>query len=664
MSVQRSQRFTRENPCPVCRGYEQAGRGQGKRCHGFRSDDGNFAYCTREEWSGDALRHDEHAGAWVHDLRRAPATERGGYSTRNGEHLRVLPPAPPREKTMCYDYHDADGTLRYQVVRYPDKRFVQRRPDGKGGWLYNLDGVTRLLYRLPALLASGPDTPVYIVEGEKDVNTLRALGLVATTNSEGAGKWRAECNRYLSGRQVVIVPDNDDAGWNHARAVAASLAPVAACVKVITLPDVAEKGDVTDWLNGSGSLAALTALAEAQECWDVPEVGQGDHHKVDDPLDPLDPPLVIGPRFVHPGTVVMEQVRWLWRGYIPLGKLAVVDGDPGLGKSTMMTDLAARVTNGDAMPDGSPGLDEPAGVLILSAEDGIGDTILPRLEAAGAHMDRVRIFDVIGTVDGERLPTLDDRQAIEAGIRAVDARLVIIDPFMAYLPPHVNAYRDQDVRRVLAPLGKLAERTGAAIVIVRHPNKMVGMSALHRGGGSIGIIGAVRAGLLVAPDPHDSEGPRRVLAVVKNNLAPPAPSFAYHIETAANAAGRIVWEGQVAFTANQLTAAPSDGEERSALREAMDFLRDALADGPQPVAAVTQSAKSAGISEITLKRARREGRIAGSRGGSGVFVWQLPDVPSPVVIRQVDHLDHLDHHHVDDPDDPLPSAVQDALPNL
>jgi len=215
MSVQRSQRFTRDNPCPVCRGYEQAGRGQGKRCHGFRSEDGNFAYSTREEWSGDAVRHDENAGAWVHDLRRAPATERGGYSTRNGEHLRVPPPAPPlpRGNPMHYDYHDADGALRYQVVRYPDKGFTQRRPDGKGGWLYNLDGVTRLLYRLPELLATGPDTPVYVVEGEKDVNTLRALGLVATTNSEGAGKWRAECNRYFVGRQVAIVPDNDTAGW-------------------------------------------------------------------------------------------------------------------------------------------------------------------------------------------------------------------------------------------------------------------------------------------------------------------------------------------------------------------------------------------------------------------------------------------------------------------
>ncbi len=382
---------------------------------------------------------------------------------------------------------------------------------------------------------------------------------------------------------------------------------------------------MTDWLNAGGSHDALAALVAAETCWDAPPGGQGGHPQWGDHPDH---PLVIGGRFVCPGDVAAEDVRWLWRGYIPLGKLTVVDGDPGLGKSMMMTDLAARVSTGAAMPDGSPGLDAPAGTLLLSAEDGIGDTIRPRLEAAGAVMERTLVFDRFVAVDGERLPTLDDLAAMEEGIAAVGARLVVIDPLMAFLPPHVNAYRDQDVRRILAPLGKLAERTGAAIVIVRHPNKMVGMSALHRGGGSIGIIGAARSGLFVAPDPHDPEGPRRVLAVVKNNLAPPAPSFAYHIETATNGAGRIIWEGIVSFTANQLAAPPADGEERSALMEAMDFLRDALAGGSQPVVAMKQGAKAAGISETTLKRAWRGLRCTTTKDGEGAYRWQLADAPA------------------------------------
>ncbi len=242
MSVQRSQRFTKDNPCPVCRGYEQQGRGQGKRCHGFRSEDGNYAYCTRDEWSTEAISFNRETNAWVHDLRRAPGTERGGYSTRNGGHLRVPPAAPSRGNPMLYDYRDADGTLHYQVVRYPEKGFSQQRPDGKGGLIYNLDGVARLLYRLPELLAAPPEETVYLVEGEKDVETLRALGLVATTNSGGTGKWPPECDQRLAGRHVAILPDNDDAGWGHAFAVAARLALVAACVKVVTLPDLPQRG--------------------------------------------------------------------------------------------------------------------------------------------------------------------------------------------------------------------------------------------------------------------------------------------------------------------------------------------------------------------------------------------------------------------------------------
>ena len=630
MSVQRWQRFTRDNPCPICRGYEQAGRGAGKRCHGFRSEDGNFAHCTREEWSASALSFNTETQAWVHDLRRAPATERGGYSTRNGEHLRVPPPAPPRGNPMHYDYCAADGTLLFQVVRTADKRFTQQRPDGAGGVIHNLDGVPRVLYRLPELLASGPETPIYLVEGEKDVNTLRALGLVATTNPGGAGKWRAEYTPCFAGRQVVIVPDNDRAGWEHALAVAKALTPVAACVKVVALPEVAEKGDVTDWLNGSGSLPALIALVAAEQCWEVPQGGQdaqggqGAHLHYDEHLEHLHFPQGFRAVFIRPGDVAAEQVQWLWQGYIPRGALTVVDGDPGLGKSTMMMDLAARLTTGAVMPDGSAGLAAPAGILMLCAEDSISTTIRPRLEQAGAAMARTLILDHLTTPVGERQPTIGDIAAIAEGIATVEACLVIIDPLMAFLPPNVNAYRDQDVRRVLTPLSQLAQRTGAAIVVVRHPNKMVGQSALHRGGGSIGIIGAARSGLLVAPDPHDPEGPRRILAAVKNNLAPPAPSLAYHIEGEKDGAGRIVWEGVASFSANQLIAPPLDGEESSMLTEAMDFLRGALADGTQPAAAMTKAAREAGITEQTLRRAKCALRCRSAKDGKGWF-WRLPD---------------------------------------
>jgi hypothetical protein len=264
---------------------------------------------------------------------------------------------------------------------------------------------------------------------------------------------------------------------------------------------------------------------------------------------------------------------------------------------------------------------------MLSAEDSITTTIRPRLEKAGAAMERTLVLDHVTTPEGKRPPTIADIGVLAEGIGMVGASLIVIDPVMAFLPPSVNAYRDQDVRRVLTPLSQLAEESGAAIVIVRHPNKMVGQSALHRGGGSIGIIGAARCGLLVAPDPHDPEGPRRILAVVKSNLAPPAPSLAYHIEGQKNEAGRIVWEGVASFTANQLAAPPTDSEERGVLTEAMDFLRDALTEGATPALAVVKAAREAGIAERTLKRAKRELRCQSMKDGAAWF-WQLPDVPA------------------------------------
>ena len=234
-----------------------------------------------------------------------------------------------------------------------------------------------------------------------------------------------------------------------------------------------------------------------------------------------------------------EQVEWLWPGRLPLGKLAVLDGDPGLGKSALTLDLAARVSAGLELPDGSRC--GPAGVVLLSAEDGLEDTIRPRLDAAGADTERIVALSMIGVgTRAERLVSLtQDLDAIEAAIRRVGAALVVIDPLMAFLTGKTDSHKDQDIRRALAPLAALAERTGAAVLIVRHLNKSAGGNALYRGGGSIGIIGAARAGLVVAPDPEDPE--RRILAANKHNLSGAAPSLVFRVEAAPNGAARVAW---------------------------------------------------------------------------------------------------------------------------
>lgn len=170
---------------------------------------------------------------------------------------------PPREGGQVigatYDYRDEAGQLLYQVVRFVPKDFRQRRPGPAGGWEWSIKGARRVLYRLAELLASPFEDPVFVVEGEKDAEALAAMGLTATTNVGGAGKWRPEYTACLKGRHVVILPDNDDAGRTHGQAVAEALAPVAASVRVVNLPGLPAKGDVSDWLKAGGTKEALLA---------------------------------------------------------------------------------------------------------------------------------------------------------------------------------------------------------------------------------------------------------------------------------------------------------------------------------------------------------------------------------------------------------------------
>jgi len=248
-----------------------------------------------------------------------------------------------------------------------------------------------------------------------------------------------------------------------------------------------------------------------------------------------------------------EQVRWLWPGRIPLGKVTVLDGDPGTGKSTLT--IAAKVTTGSPFPDGAR--PERGDVILLNAEDDIGDTIRPRLEAAGADLARCWVLpDVQPEPDRPpRPPELPaDLDAVEGMVKDKQAALVVVDPLMAFLSGQVDSHRDQDIRRVLASLGYMAARTGAAVVIVRHMNKGQG-SALYRGSGSIGIIGAARAGLLVAPDPEDED--RRVLALTKSNLAKMPQALAYRlVDDERYSCARVVWDGVTSHTATDLLRPP------------------------------------------------------------------------------------------------------------
>lgn len=330
-----------------------------------------------------------------------------------------------------------------------------------------------------------------------------------------------------------------------------------------------------------------------------------------------------------------RQVSWLWPGWLPEGKLALLDGDPGLGKSLLTLDLCARLSTGRPMPDGSAG---PGVVpsLVLNAEDGAEDTINQRLEAFGADKDLVFVVDQpendwSGPV---RLPS--QWAALELAVAQHQARLVVFDPIVAFLDASVQANSDQSVRRALGPLHQIAAKHGCAILMVRHLNKESHGRARYRGGGSIAFQGACRATWLVERDPSEQGG--LVLAQVKNNLAARQPSLAFTVSPAASGgqdapARTLTWRGASPFSADQLLAAAcSAGRGQTMLERACRFLTQLLEPGPQSTPAIWEAGKAHGFTERYLREAQRVLHIGSKRTGSGRehrAYWYLPGQSPP-----------------------------------
>lgn len=506
---------------------------------------------------------------------------------------------PEATIAATYDFPDAEGKLLYQVVRFDPKDFRQRRPDGNGGWLWNLKGITPVLYRLPEVLkAVREGRTVYIVEGEKDADNLAELGLTATTNSGGAEKWRPEYAEVLKGASVVITPDRDAPGQRHAAKVAASLHGKAKSIKVVELPDRDgyQIKDVSDWLAAGGTLTELETL-----------VSKAPEYK----------PKESDISLVCIADVEAESVSWLWFPYIPKGKLTLLEGDPGIGKSWVSLAITTAVSLGTGLPGAED--TEPQRVLLASAEDGLGDTIRPRLDAMAGNIRNVHAIK--GALDFG-----NGGLAILAGyIEQVNPALVIIDPLVAYIGAGVDIHRANETRAVMAQLADIAEKHGCAILAVRHLTKGGMLKPIYRGIGSIDFAAACRSVLMAGCDPDNPQ--KRGIVQIKSNLAPMGKAIGYELRD-----GGFYWTGESDLTAARILAAEDSGEGKSARDEAADFLRDELADGPVEWQQIERDRKAAGIAEITLRRAReslgvkirREGEL-GKRGG-GRSVWELPEV--------------------------------------
>ena len=506
-----------------------------------------------------------------------------------------------------------DGRKAIRPIRWSGERFELGEPpappDGKP------------LYRLNELAAL-PGDPVAVVEGESCADALAALGLLATTSGGADSAGRADW-QPLAGRDVSIWRDNDEAGARYAAEVAERLRALDCHVRLVDVAALAlpPKGDAVDWLamHPDATDADVLALATVE-----PPAATGDG----------DPPPMAARCLAN---VKAEPVCWLWPGRIARGKVTVLAGNPGLGKSQITASLAAIVATAGQWPIDRTRAERGA-VAFLTAEDDAADTLVPRLKAAGADLSLSHVLDAVRATDREGLPTLrgfdlsrDVSALAEMLTRIGDVRLLVIDPISAYLGG-VDSHRNAEVRALLAPLSDMAAALGVAVVAVSHLNKGGGSDALSRVTGSLAFVAAARAAWIVAKDPQDPA--RRLFLPAKNNLGPDGAGLSFAIEAVTIEGdietSRIAWHAEpVTITANEALAAdggPDRREEAPQRKEAEEWLAASLSGGPVPSADLLRSAGSVGISRRTLFRAKEALGVAAAKGDfKGGWVWRLPD---------------------------------------
>lgn len=421
---------------------------------------GSFSVDLRK---GTWFCHESNTGGGVIDLVRInePASLNGGISQVLQEKFGI---APQQEKALTpakylakqYDYYDSDGVLRYQVQRFEPKTFRQRRPDDKGGWLYNLQGVEALPYNLVGMIQN-PDAPIFIVEGEKCAERLNQLGLVATTNHGGAKNWKPELNQYFKGRNVIVLPDNDTAGKAHADVVISQLYSTAKAIKRVDLPGD-DKDDVVDWLFKGGDVRQLHELVKA-----TPPIAVEP-----EPAEPEDKPDVFE-TYSLDYLKNMPPVEWLVDGMLTAHGFAVLYGAPGIGKSFMSIDIALSVAYGKPWHDRAT----KAGAVLYLAAEGVGG-LGKRVRSWQAH------YDTHGVTDFHVLPMavkILEAPDLEKLLRTIDNfgvqfSMIVIDTVARTLASTGSDENDATAMGQFGEMcGVIQRHAGCAVLAVHHSGK-------------------------------------------------------------------------------------------------------------------------------------------------------------------------------------------------
>jgi len=323
-------------------------------------------------------------------------------------------------------------------------------------------------------------------------------------------------------------------------------------------------------------------------------------------------------KLINMEQVEIEKIDWLLYPFIPFGKVTIVQGDPGEGKTTMVLQIIAKLTKGEAvLPSGSDesALEEktmvlePVNVIYQTAEDGLGDTIKPRLLSAGADCSRVMVID-----DNDQALTMMDARLEEAIIQT-KARLVVLDPIQGFLGTDVDMHRANEIRPLMKRVAVLAEKYHCAIILIGHMNKNSNGKSSYRGLGSIDFQAAARSVLIVGRIKDEPE--IRVVCHVKSSLAPEGKSIAFRLDKDTG----FEWIGEYDISADDLLSGDNRGQK---IHEAKEFLKEILVSGSVAQTKVAEEAESRGIKKKTLWNAKKELEIDSVKIGNQWF-WMLPE---------------------------------------
>ncbi len=543
--------------------------------------------------------------------------------------------------TAHWPYHNADGTEAFVVLRFDackaSKGGKTYRPIHRDGAGYNEgDPPGPLpLYRLPELLAR-PTELVCVCEGEKAADAAVSIGLLTTTSAHGAKSADKTNWGPLAGRDIVNLPDNDADGEKYSEAVARMLLNLnpPAKVRVVRLPGLPIKGDLADYVSDSDleDKAAIGQQVMALAAEVTPLAAPAPKEELGGTCTK---PRAIQLRIVGMDQVTERETEWLWPGWIPLGTLTIIGGNPGGGKTSLALDLSTRLSRGWAMPGRGNETGQCGMIVFIGEEDGASRTLRPRLRKMGADLTQIKILEGLIIGEDEAAFTLD------RGLQPLDilmelypeTKLLILDPITDYLGFEVNPNSNAEVRRVLRPLNPWADRHNVAVVGVTHLNKRKDDDAAFRVLGSMGFVAVARAVLGVSIHPEDADKPawekRRVVTPIKESYAPEGDAVVFRIDRMTQT---LLWDAEaLPMGANEALSGGTKGKPTGTTK-AEAWLRTQLANsqGPVEFATLQKRAEECGVcSERTLYRAGEKIGVSKLTEGFGpdkVVWWATPGV--------------------------------------